>query len=181
MRGGDGVKLCSLPGCEKPSRKGRWCGPHSMSRPMQPGDKKCLSEHCERAATARGVCGGHHNILRSGGDINRPLLKPTITKRGQWAIAANGYVYRNTIRTATAPSRIEYQHRVVMEEHLGRPLLAHESVHHKNGLRSDNRLENLELWSRSQPAGQRVVDKVVWAREILAQYEGEGFANAHFV
>lgn len=57
-----------------------------------------------------------------------------------------------------------------MEEMVGRQLLPHESVHHKNGQRADNRPENLELWSRSQPAGQRVEDKVRWAQEILAQY-----------
>jgi len=63
------------------------------------------------------------------------------------------------------------EHRRVMSEFLGRSLLADETVHHLNGNRSDNRLENLELWSTSQPPGQRVVDKIQWAKEILSRYE----------
>jgi hypothetical protein len=62
------------------------------------------------------------------------------------------------------------EHRVKMSDHIGRPLMAHESVHHINGVRDDNRIENLELWSSWQPPGQRVEDKVVWAREVLATY-----------
>ncbi len=62
------------------------------------------------------------------------------------------------------------EHRAFMEDILGRKLLPGETVHHINGPRLDNRPENLELWSSSHPAGQRVRDKVEWARELLRLY-----------
>lgn len=69
------------------------------------------------------------------------------------------------------------EHVKVMSDILGRPLLPHENVHHINGFRDDNRPENLELWSHHQPRGQRIADKVAWAKELLAVYEPDALAQ----
>jgi hypothetical protein len=63
-----------------------------------------------------------------------------------------------------------FEHILVMEQMIGRSLLADETVHHRNGVRDDNRSENLELWVRPQPPGIRREDAIAWAWDILNRY-----------
>lgn len=101
-----------------------------------------------------------------------PLEKPLQSERyGKGCKTTHGYVvFRKTGHPYANKGGNIFEHTWVMCHHLNRPLAKYESVHHKNGIRDDNRLENLELWSKSQPPGQKVEDKIKWCIEFLNEY-----------
>ncbi len=179
-----GQKTCVVHSCRKRAEARGLCHGHyqRLMRGSPLGDEVplerrkqdpiCSVESCGRPTSAKGLCKTHLTRLQKFGDIQAD--KPIRAKLG--VQIKHGYrivpVPKEYRYLTNGKNRIE-EHRLAMAIHLGRPLRDDESVHHKSGDRLDNDIGNLELWSRYQPRGQRVVDKVAYALEILRRYGDE--------
>ena len=132
----------------------------------------CEVEDCGQSHDSHGYCSTHAKRFRRHGD---PLgSKPHPCYKG-------GHLDSSGYRQIYVNGKPVKEHRHIMEQNLGRPLTDDETVHHINGNRIDNRLENLELWSHAQPYGQRVEDKLKYAREIIELYGNlEPEDDAHY-
>jgi len=133
--------------------------------------KTCKADECKSQAKALGLCQKHRSWLDKTGDYNTaPSRKGVGPGSGN-----NGSAYKfvKVLDDAYYPNEWIQEHRLVMANQIGKRLESFENVHHINGDKKDNRIENLELWIVSQPRGQRVQDKINWAVELLGRYAPE--------
>lgn len=161
--------ICKAEGCENPARhrpNGRgtgYCDPHFTAIQKAAGtfseadesQRVCRTAGCSnpvklnKRGWSQGYCPGHY------GSKGRTYQVPGTRHKTR-----DGYV-----RVKLEDGRVIAEHRIAMEQHIGRPLVPGETVHHINGIRDDNRIENLELWYSPQPYGQRVEDLLRYAVE----------------
>ncbi len=125
----------------------------------------CSVSDCDTPLTKyTGLCVKHYTRKLRHGDTS--IVKPKGPQYSGGHKTEYGYI------RVWVDRQFVMEHRHVMEQHLKRKLLSRETVHHINGIRNDNRIENLELWCSNHPPGQRVKDMVSWAKEILNRYDG---------
>lgn len=178
------LALCTIGDCSKTVKANKMCAMH-WKRNRKYGDPNivhqrgghhkiadfCTLDGCDKPYQAKGMCQMHYRRVDLYGDPNYTQRKKQPKGAQYKSVLAIGHP------NATANGMI-LEHRLVMSEMLGRPLLPGENVHHKNGDKFDNRPENLELWNTTQPAGQRPADKVEYAIKILELYAPELLAES---
>ena len=151
-------RFCEIVGCDKRVKCHGFCQTHYM-RWRRHGDplqgrrsptantrRQCRVDGCEKPVKGHDLCPMHLARWKTHGDPGGPA--PHYGNAGERYVTAQGYVLLWVPEHPEAHRRKGrvLEHRLVMEQHLGRPLTSRETVHHKNGTRDDNRLENLELW-----------------------------------
>lgn len=152
---------CKQHGCSVQSRSKGLCQRH-YNLSIAAVAKPCSVRGCLKLTRHRDLCQMHYQRLMNTGDVGPALPLRMAPKAGH--TTPDGY------KKIAVDGRPRMEHRVLMEQHLGRELRRFENIHHRNGIRNDNRLENLELWTKPQAIGQRVDDLITW---MVTHYRSE--------
>jgi hypothetical protein len=178
-------RKCRIKNCKRPHKGYGLCEAH-LERAKKYGDPlrggnlklyrqqpKCSINGCSKSTVAKNLCAAHYNRVKKHGDplADRPLRRMYRDSRDARYTAKSGYVYLYIPghRMATTIGYVA-EHRLVASEMIGRPLESNESVHHINGIRDDNRPDNLEIWNCAQPAGQRIDQKLQFFTALAEDY-----------
>lgn len=155
---------CVVQGCGKSAVAKRLCTGHYQraangqltDTPLKEviPQELCAIPGCNRPHSAHNLCQTHLKRQDRGSDLNKPILVK--------APPGTGHTNKDGYRIIFVDGHNIREHRWVMQQMIGRKLYRFENVHHKNGIRDDNRPENLELWVKTQPAGQRLEDLVAF-------------------
>jgi hypothetical protein len=165
-------RACGHPGCDRPHDAKGYCGVHyqrkfithlDMDAPIRVHRNKYgISRECawplcseQWQGASSGYCPRHELRRREGRRMDGPA----------YYRETRGWLTKQGYRKMWLDGKMVLEHRVVMEGMLGRPLLRKEEVHHRNGIKDDNRPENLELWVSWK--GQRVEDLIDF---VVANY-----------
>ena len=178
------TKECSISDCHGKHKGHGYCEKHNarfarygdpLAGPVfrQRRGAQCCIAGCFETPQGRGMCSKHYRRWKKYGAAEVVAWEYASDSRKEWHRDRRGYVVRyDPGNRSSSPNGYVYQHRHVMSEMLGRSLRNGENVHHRNGPRSDNTPENLELWASGQPAGQRVQDRVRWhLNELIVNFE----------
>lgn len=131
----------------------QWTVPHSRI-------KKRNVQFCSHACKSKN--------WRAGGAPRFGSGKPIIGADGYVLISSPDHPEVIARRARGVRNNRMREHRLVMEKFLGRILHPWENVHHKDGNRQHNAIENLELWVKTQPTGVRLADVAgIYGRELL--------------
>ena len=184
-------KKCNVDGCSRKHSAHGYCNTHNRRIKISgtPGGSEtlvslypehCSIDGCNNKYFSSGHCQMHYNRVYRGGDTG--AIEKTKALNGEGTIS-EGY------RFLYIDGKRISEHRYKVEQYIGRKLLLAENIHHRNGDRLDNTVgdcvfsytcncsgsirHNLEFWGTKQPQGQRLIDKYMWAKDIIKQYEKE--------